>query len=146
MKCKPGQVAKVVMKMGKKKTICVKVMGSNLDDRDLYHQGWVLAKAGEYDWAIEVLSSIKNQNNADVLTMLGYSNRKAGRFEVGFAYYDQALALDPKFIRAREYLGEGLVAQGKIDLAKVQLDEIRKISGTGSEEYKDLAKAIDTGI
>ena len=146
MKCKTGEVAKTVVKNGKKTTVCVKVTGSNLDDRDLYHQGWVLAKAGEYDWAIEVLSSIKNQNNADVLTMLGYSNRKAGRFDVGFNYYAQALALDPNFVRAREYWGEGLVAEGKITEAKMQLDEIKKVSGTHSEEYRDLFAAIEKGV
>jgi len=142
MKCKTGEVAKTVTKNGKKVQVCVKVSGSNLDDRDLYHQGWVLAKAGDYDWAIQVLSEIKNQQNPDVLTMLGYSNRKAGRFDVGFNYYQQALALDPHFIRAREYWGEGLVAQGKIADAKFQLEEIRKVSGTRSEEYKDLSEAI----
>lgn len=141
-KCKPGEVAKMV----KKKMTCVKVTGSNLDDRDLYHQGWVLAKAGEYDWAIQVLSEIKNQNNPDVLTMLGYSNRKAGRFDVGFDYYGKALALDPTFVRAREYWGEGLVAEGKIIEAKAQLEEIRKVTGTGGEEYQNLNRAISGAI
>ena len=34
---------------------------------------WIMAKAGEYDWAFEVLPAVKDQNNPDVLNMLGYS-------------------------------------------------------------------------
>ncbi len=144
--CKKGEVVKTVTKNGAATKTCVKVQGSLVPDDDLYHQGWVLAKAGEYDWAIEVLSSVQNPDNADVLNMLGYSNRKAGRLELGIAYYARALELKPDFTLAREYLGEGFVAAGKIDQAKVQLEEIRKRCGTSCEEYKDLSEAIDKGI
>ena len=143
LNCKNGEVVKTVKKDGKDVKECVKVTGSLVPDDDLYHQGWVLAKAGKYDWAIEVLSSVKDQTNPDVLTMLGYSNRKAGRVDVGFNFYNKALAINPDHVRAHEYLGEGLVAQGKIDLAKVQLGEVKRICGnTKCEEYLDLSKAI----
>ena len=137
--CKKGQVT--MKKHGKMK--CVMAKADLVPDDQLYTQGWQLAKAGEYDWAIEVLSAVKDQNNPDVLNMLGYSNRKAGRIELGISYYDKALTLKPDFVRAREYLGEGYVAAGKLDLAKVQLGEIQKICGTTCEEYKDLSKVID---
>ena len=137
--CKKGQVA--MKKHGKMK--CVMAKADLVPDDQLYTQGWQLAKAGEYDWAIEVLSAVKDQNNPDVLNMLGYSNRKAGRIELGISYYAKALTLKPDFVRAREYLGEGYVAAGKLDLAKVQLGEIQKICGTTCEEYKDLSKVID---
>jgi len=45
----------------------------------------------------------------------------------------------------REYLGEAYVIQGKIELAKEQLETIKALGGTDSEEYEDLAKAIETG-
>lgn len=137
--CKKGQV--VMKKHGKMK--CVVAKAELVPDTELYTQGWQLAKAGEYDWAIEVLSAVKDQNNPDVLNMLGYSNRKAGRIELGISYYDKALQLKPDFVRAREYLGEGYVAAGKLELAKAQLGEIQKICGTTCEEYTDLAKVID---
>ena len=137
--CKKGEVA--MKKHGKMK--CVMAKAELVPDTELYTQGWQLAKAGEYDWAIEVLSAVKDQNNPDVLNMLGYSNRKAGRIELGISYYDKALTLKPDFVRAREYLGEGYVAAGKLDLAKVQLGEIQKICGTTCEEYQDLSKVID---
>lgn len=141
--CKTGEVVKIVHHAGKPDTKeCVKVMGSNLSDPELYQQGWLLAKTGEYDWAITVLSAISNQNDPDVLNMLGYSNRKAGRLELGISYYAKALEQRPNFVRAREYLGEGLVAAGHVDQAKLQLNEIAKVCGTNCEEYQDLQKVI----
>ena len=137
--CKQGEVA--MKKHGKMK--CIVAKAELVPDNELYAQGWQLAKAGEYDWAIEVLSAVKDQNNPDVLNMLGYSNRKAGRIELGISYYDKALQIKPDFVRAREYLGEGYVAAGKLELAKAQLGEIQKICGTTCEEYKDLSKVID---
>jgi hypothetical protein len=49
-------------------------------------------------------------------------------------------------VLAREYLGEGYVAAGKLDLAKVELNEIEKRCGTTCEEYQDLNKAIQTAL
>jgi tetratricopeptide (TPR) repeat protein len=140
--CKKGEVVKKVK--GVKK--CVKVESGILPDEDLYQQGRQLAKAGQYDWALQVLAAIQNQNDPRVLNYTGYSNRKAGRLEIGITYYRKALAIDPNFVLAREYLGEGYVAAGKIDLAQIQLSEIKTRAGVDSEEYKDLSKAITTGV
>ncbi len=143
--CKVGEVVKTIHKFGyQDKKVCATITGSNLTDQELYDQGWLLAKTGEYDWAITVLSAITLKDDPDTLTMLGYSNRKAGRVELGISYYTEALAQRPDFVRAREYLGEGLVAAGRVDQAKLQLQEISKICGTQCEEYEDLQKAINT--
>ena len=142
--CKTGEVVKTVHHAGKPDTKeCVKITGSNLSDPELYAQGWLLAKTGQYDWAIQVLSAVQDKNNPDVMNMLGYSNRKAGRLDVGISYYAKALELKPDFVRAREYLGEGLVAAGHTDQAKLQLGEIAKICGTDCAEYQDLQKVIN---
>ena len=77
-----------------------------------------------------------------MLNYTGYSNRKAGRLEIGITYYRKALAIDPNFVLAREYLGEGYVAAGRVDLARIELGEIKNRAGVQSEEYHDLAKAI----
>lgn len=112
----------------------------------MIEQGRVLAKAGQYEWALQVLAAIQNQNDPRVLNYTGYSNRKAGRLEIGITYYHKALAIDPNFVLAREYLGEGYVAAGRVDLAQIQLSEIKNRAGVDSEEYKDLSKAITTGV
>jgi tetratricopeptide (TPR) repeat protein len=142
VKCKKGEVLKKVGNVKK----CVKVESGILPDEDLYQQGRALAKAGQYDWALQVLAAIQNQNDPRVLNYTGYSNRKAGRLEIGITYYRKALAINPNFVLAREYLGEGYVAAGRIDLAKLELNEIKTRAGTGSEEYQDLSKAITTGV
>jgi tetratricopeptide (TPR) repeat protein len=147
LKCKRSdQVLKLLTIDGEKKWKCVKLSTELLNDDELYEQGRVLAKEGEYEWALDVFSTIKNQNDPKVLNYIGYANRKAGRLETGFAYYKKALDIDPNFVLAREYYGEGLVAAGRVDLAQVQLDEIAKRCGTHCSEYKELAKVMTTAV
>ena len=58
-------------------------------------------------------------------------------------YYLKSVALDPGYSQVREYLGEAYVIQGKLDLAKQQLQTIQKLCGsTECEEYEDLSDAI----
>jgi tetratricopeptide (TPR) repeat protein len=143
MKCAKGQVVKTVKVYGKSTKKCVKATAGILPDSELYLQGRLLAKQGEYEWALTVLAAVQDQSNPDVLNYMGYSNRKAGRLDIAITYYKKALDINPNFVLAREYLGEGFVAAGKLDLAKVQLNEIATRAGTNSEEYLDLAKAIN---
>ena len=137
-KCKKGEV----VKKGK----CVKAHAGVLPDEALYQQGRALAFAGEYEWALEVLGTVSNKNDPRVLNYIGYSHRKAGRFEEAFGYYHKAIEFDPNFVLAREYLGQGYVATGRLDLAKVQLNEIANRCGTTCEEYQELAEHIETGV
>ncbi len=134
--CKKGEVWN---KTSKK---CEKAESGVLPDEDLYQQGRYLAKKGYYDWALTVFAAIQNQEDPRVLNYIGYSHRKAGRLDIGITYYRKALALNPNFVLAREYLGEGYVAAGRIDLARAELAEIANRCGTTCEEYADLAKAI----
>ena len=141
--CKKRWVVKTVKRNGKFRKACVRLVAGLLDDQDLYEQGRDLAKNGRYEEALVVLAAIVNQNDPKVLNYTGYSHRKAGRLETGVAFYQKALAINPDFILAREYLGEGYVAAGRIDLAMVQLDEIKKRAGVDSAEYELLLKAIE---
>lgn len=136
--CKKGEV------WNKTKKVCEKAQSGVLPDEELYQQGRYLAKTGHYDWALEVLAAIQNQDDPRVLNYIGYSNRKAGRVELGITYYRKALAINPNFVLAREYLGEGYIAAGRADLAKVELAEIGQRCGVACEEYQDLSKALAT--
>lgn len=135
-KCKKGEI------WNKKKKTCIKAESGIVPDEDLLQQAGILADSGHYDWAIVVLASVQDKNDPDVLGLLGYSNRKAGRVEAGIDYYWQALALDPDMVRVREYLGEGYVSAGKLDLARTQLREIAARCGSTCREYLDLERAI----
>ena len=98
--------------------------------------------AGYYDHALDALNAICDKNDAMVLTMIGYSKRKLGALDEGIAIYHQALAIDPKNINTHEYLGEGYIDAGHIDLAEAELDTLQGLCGTTCEQYQDLAKAL----
>ncbi len=126
---------------GKQKK-CVAQKKGKQSDQSLLEQGWRLARTGHYDLAIDLFMLVRDRSNPSALNGLGYANRKLGRFDTGIGYYQAALAIDPDYVLAREYLGEGYAATGRIDLARVQLDEIKQRCGTLCEAYQRLDGAI----
>jgi tetratricopeptide (TPR) repeat protein len=134
--CKTGFV------FNKAKGICDKAQSGLIDDKDLYAQGRALALAGEYRGALTLFDLVVDKQDANVLTMIGYSKRKMGAVEDGIAFYHKALAIDPNNINTREYLGEGYVSMGRLDLAQAELDRIGSICGENCEQYIDLAAAM----
>ena len=121
---------------------CVAQKKGNQSDQSLLEQGWRLARTGHYDLAIDLFMLMRDRSDPSALNGLGYANRKLGRFDIGIGYYQAALAIDPDYVLAREYLGEGYAATGRIDLARVQLDEIKQRCGTLCEAYQHLDWAI----
>jgi tetratricopeptide (TPR) repeat protein len=144
--CKKNEIIVTKIIKGVRTKVCTKVKADLLNDDELYDQGRLLAKEGEYDWALNVLAQIKNQDDPRVLNYTGYSHRKAGRLNTGITYYRKALAINPNFVLAREYLGEGYVAAGLFDLAKLELSEIAKRCGVSCTEYQELNKAIVNAV
>jgi tetratricopeptide (TPR) repeat protein len=115
---------------------------ASLDDKQLYTQGRDLALAGRYGEALTALEAVRNQNDAMVLTMIGYSKRKLGNYDEGVALYERALAIDPQNVNTHEYLGEAYAEKGKLDLAKAELVKVAAVCGTACEQYQDLSQAI----
>jgi tetratricopeptide (TPR) repeat protein len=142
LNCKRGETAKLSKRNGTSKWTCVKLKAEILPDTELYSQARLLADEGEYEWALDHLRLITNQNDAEVLNYTGYANRKAGRLETGISYYHQALAINPNYVQAREYLGEAYALAGFANLATDQLNEIARRCGTTCEEYKALQHFI----
>jgi tetratricopeptide (TPR) repeat protein len=138
--CKRNQTAKLV----KKKWTCVNLKVGALDDYDMFQQALALAEDGEYEWALDHLQLIQQQGNHEVLTYKGYSNRKAGRLETAIGYYQQALAVKPDFVEAREYLGEAYTLAGMTGEASGQLSAIKAVCGTDCEAYESLQKFMQT--
>lgn len=121
---------------------CV-VKSSNLvDDADRLAYGATMARADKFAEAISVLSEADDLNNDAILTFLGFAHRKAGRIEVGFGYYRQALAINPDNVLAREYLGEAFLTVDDLASAKAELAAIEARCGTDCEAYEDLAADI----
>lgn len=129
-------------KWNKKKNRCVPALIEQMNGDELYQYGWQLAKTGKYSQAIAVLKKA-DQNDPRVLNYLGYSYRKSGDLKTAVGFYKAALKINPDFVLAREYLGEGYVSAGRLDLAKLELAEIGKRCGKGCQEYVELAAVID---
>jgi tetratricopeptide (TPR) repeat protein len=121
------------------KKTCVKTTA--LNDDQLYYQGRMLALAGHYDSALDTLSVIGNKTS-NALTMIGYSTRKLGNLQEGIAIYYQALALDPQNLSTHEYLGEGYLAAGRVDLAESELSTLQALCGQTCVQYRALNNAI----
>lgn len=107
--------------------------------------GWVRAKirAKEYQVALEELRELaKDNEDADVYNLLGFTLRKTGDHANALIYYTKALALDPDHKGAREYLGELYVETGQLAKAKEQLVVLTRLCPTSCEELEDLQEAI----
>jgi tetratricopeptide (TPR) repeat protein len=121
---------------------CESLKSGDLSNEDLARAGRQLARDGHYQDAIKVLELVKRKDDPVVLTYLGYSHRKLGEVDLGITLYKQALDIDPENVDTREYLGEGYVTTGKLDLARLELSEIEKRCGTTCEEYQELHKVL----
>lgn len=122
---------------------CVTKNSSSVSDKDRAEYAYALTQAGRYQEALEMLDTLKDPNTKEAWNYRGYATRKLGRTDEGISYYKKSVALDPKYAKVREYLGEAYVIKGQIDLAKEQLMTIKTICGTTCEEYEDLHEAIE---
>lgn len=98
-----------------------------------------------FDAAIESLKKAEAAFGAhpDVLTYLGFANRKLGRFDVAEAYYRDALALAPNHRGATEYYGELKVERGDLAGARAMLAKLDQMCGFGCAEADELRRWVD---
>jgi len=78
----------------------------------------------------------------DILTYLGFANRKLHRFDVAESYYRQALAAEPKHKGATEYYGELLVERGNLAGARAMLARLDTMCTFGCAEADELRQWI----
>jgi tetratricopeptide (TPR) repeat protein len=78
----------------------------------------------------------------DILTYLGFANRKLGHYDLAESYYRQALAAEPKHKQATEYYGELLVERGNMAGAKVLLAKLDAMCTFGCPEADELRQWI----
>lgn len=121
---------------------CVDAKSAALSDEDLYLAAGLRVEDTRYAEALALLFRIGDRGNPQVLNLIGYATRKGGDLDGGIDYYLQALAADPDYVKARQYLGEGYLLKGDVVRAREQLDEIGKRCGGRCEEYKLLVDAI----
>jgi tetratricopeptide (TPR) repeat protein len=111
---------------------------------DGYHAAYALIyDKDDYQDGIAALRALAHDNNADVATLLGYANRKLGRYDEAKFWYDKALAADPKHALTWSYYGMWHAEQGNVLKAKDDLEQVRLICGTECKEYVALKEVID---
>ncbi len=109
-----------------------------------YLEAVSLINEGKYEQAIASLDRAKASFGAhpDILTYLGFANRKLGRYDVAVSYYRQALAAAPKHKGATEYYGELMVERGNLTGAKAMLAKLDNWCTFGCAEADELRRWI----
>ena len=138
--CPDGQI------YDKKIKKCQPAKHAGFNDKDRYLALRELAYAGRYRSAELVLQTISNNSSSEVLAYVGFLHRKQGRYTEALNSYMLALDKNPNNILVRSYLGQGFVEQKRLDLAELQLNEIRQRNGSGTWAEESLSLAIKTGL
>jgi tetratricopeptide (TPR) repeat protein len=113
-----------------------------LSNDEIYNAAYWLAHDGQYKEALAVLSQAKTPNDPRILNETGFVTRKLGNVDAALPYYRQALAINPDYTLAREYMGEAFVTKGDLASAREQLGEIERRRGRDCVEYAKLSEAI----
>jgi len=94
--------------------------------------------------AATLLATVQSKENPRALNAMGFATRKLGNVDGALPYYARALALEPNYVQAREYLGEAFLAKGDLASAREQLGEIERRAGAGSISFANLKREIGT--
>ena len=120
------KAAKNLVKRGKK----LESKGKNVKALKLYDSAYKkLLEANKLE-----------SRNPDILNYLGFTLRKAGKYEQAEKYYLQGLEIEPDHNGINEYLGELYVKTQRIDLARERLAVLKDCN---CEEFKELEEIIN---
>jgi tetratricopeptide (TPR) repeat protein len=97
----------------------------------------------DYAGAIVQLKALGHDDFANVANLIGYSYRKLGDYRLSQVWYERALKADPNHVLTWQYYGLWQIEQGNRDQAQYHLSRIAAICGTGCEEYRSLAAALE---
>jgi tetratricopeptide (TPR) repeat protein len=100
-----------------------------------------------YESAIISLNRAQRSFGAhpDILTYLGFANRKLKNYDLAETYYRQALAIAPHHRGATEYYGELMVERGDLAGARRKLAALDAICSFGCYEAEELRHWIASG-
>jgi tetratricopeptide (TPR) repeat protein len=103
-----------------------------------------LINEGRYEAAIEALNAARASfgPHPDVLTYLGFANRKLRRYDAAEAYYRAALAAAPDHRGATEYYGELMAERGDLAGAEHMLAKLEVGCDFGCAEADELRRWI----
>ncbi|HEU5482309.1 MAG TPA: tetratricopeptide repeat protein [Sphingomicrobium sp.] len=110
-----------------------------------YLDAVALINEKRYEQAIVSLERARVSFGAhpDILTYLGFANRKLHRYGAAESYYRQALAAAPRHKGATEYYGELMIERGDLAGARKMLAKLDAICTFGCAEADELRRWID---
>lgn len=113
----------------------------------LYLDAVSLINEHRYEDAIAALTTAQASfgPHPDILTYLGFANRKLKRFEEAERYYRAALAVAPNHRGATEYFGELMVERGDLANARNMLAKLDDQCRFGCAEAEELRRWIAAG-
>ncbi|MCW2217441.1 tetratricopeptide (TPR) repeat protein [Bradyrhizobium japonicum] len=120
----------------------------SLFDDPAFAHGYRAAYSAVYDRtdyasAIEQLKTLGHDDHPNVANLIGYSYRKLGDYEQSQVWYERALKADPNHVLTWQYYGLWQLERGNREQALYHLGRIASICGTGCEEYRSLAAALE---
>ena len=120
----------------------------SLFDDPAFAHGYRAAYSAVYDRtdyasAIEQLKTLGHDDHPNVANLIGYSYRKLGDYEQSQVWYERALKTDPNHVLTWQYYGLWQIERGNREQALYHLGRIASICGTGCEEYRSLAAALE---
>ena len=77
--------------------------------------------------------------------MIGFTSRKTGDLKRAFPAYEKAIALNPEYEEAHEYLGEAYIMAGNMAKAKEQLAWLKAKGGEEAAELEEAIQAAEKG-
>lgn len=132
---------------GQEVSFAVPLPGGGAAGDVIYAEAVSLINRHQYDAALASLyrAGWNFGPHPDVLTYLGYTNRKMGHLDRAEAYYRQALAIAPRHRGALEYYGELKVERGDLAGARANLARLEQICRFGCYESEELQRWITKG-
>jgi len=114
-------------------------------ESDQYSQAVAAMDAGEYERALDLFGQVvaAEPDNAAAYTNIGYIHRRLQNFDLSLANYHQALAIDPEFTSAHEYIGEAYLEIDNLEMAEYHLRKLDLICLFGCQDYDDLLQAVE---
>ena len=106
-----------------------------------------LINQGRYEAAITALNTAQKSfgPHPDILTYLGFANRKLKRYDVAESYYRAALTAAPGHRGATEYYGELMVERGDLAGARTKLAQLDDQCRFGCAEAEELRHWVIIG-
>ena len=123
------------------------LLGDARSGDNAYANAMALVNERRYQDALRSLrtAEVAFGPHPDVLTYIGYTYRKMGRYDAAERYYRQALAIAPDHRGATEYYGELKVQRGDIKGARLMLAKLDSLCSFGCVESEVLRQWIAKG-